>query len=82
MPGWDDTPSYEVMANSKHLKKLLTFERNNHVYKEGNQHKKRRQYKSSDCTTFVFFLQNESGAAKWPVTEEATKKFVTAFMSG
>ena len=42
------------------------------------QHRTDVQYQSSNIDTLAYWLQNDSGAAKWPATDDKIKQFVAA----
>jgi len=80
LPGWADTPSYDIFTHSAHLRCHLFFDRGRHAYKEGFQHTLKHQYKTAECQTFMFILQNPAGADKWPITESLKKEIQIAFL--
>ncbi len=67
VPGWTDTPACVRLSQSPYLQCHLSFDRGRHTYKEGFQHTLTRQYKTAECSTFIYILQNAAGAEKWPV---------------
>eukprot|EP01087_Luapelamoeba_hula_P015315 TRINITY_DN4561_c0_g1_i1.p1 TRINITY_DN4561_c0_g1~~TRINITY_DN4561_c0_g1_i1.p1 ORF type:complete len:469 (-),score=76.27 TRINITY_DN4561_c0_g1_i1:227-1633(-) len=67
VPGWDDTPAYDVMQQSPFRKVMLVLEKDKHGYRPGFQHKPGSQRSISYATTFVFVLQNRNGALQWPL---------------
>jgi hypothetical protein len=73
VPGWDDDTceSYRLTISSPFLTSHLVFDARDHYYKNGMQHKMEgsKMYQPSSCATFVFFLQNKAGAARWPVSK-------------
>jgi SAM-dependent methyltransferase len=77
VPGWDDDDcqSYQITTGSKYLRAFLTWDKMSHQYKSGVQYKMddSTRYKDSRVNTFVFIMQNDAGAKKWPVTEQKKK---------
>jgi len=60
------------MTNSRFLrpnpKFVLRLEKKKHAYRPGMQHRTDHAEQPSNVDTLVFFLQNDKGAARWPVT--------------
>jgi len=85
VPGWDDDSckSYQLTTGSPFLKGQLRLHEKDHFYKNGMQHRMQGQqmYQQSRCATFLFFLQNEAGAARWPVTQRRLDELRHAFCS-
>lgn len=85
VPGWDDESceSYLLTTKSKFLRRQLTFQKRDHYYKNGMQHRMQGSdmYQPSTCSTFVFFLQNDAGAAKWPICQRGVNALRDAFMT-
>jgi hypothetical protein len=80
-PGWDDTAGYDLLLSSRFMRKLLVFDKNDHYYKEGLQHRVTSDvYRMSGARSFVFFVQTDAAMKKWPCTPEAIQEFKTAFM--
>jgi hypothetical protein len=77
VPGWcdDACKSFHLMNESIYnrgptKRYYLILERAKHNYRPGMQHRSQHEEQASNVNTFVFFLQNDLGAAKWPVTKE------------
>jgi hypothetical protein len=74
VPGWDDDKcvSYQIMFNSCFCRPFtnykLILEAKRHNYRPGMQQRAQRDEQASNVVTFVFFLQNDAGAKKWPIT--------------
>jgi hypothetical protein len=72
VPAWTDCEGIDIMTNSKFLrpkpKFVLKLEKKEHDYRPGMQHRSQHSQQASNVATFVFFLQNDLGAKKWPVT--------------
>ena len=80
VPNWDDDKceSYQLAMASAFCRGKLVLPKRRHQYKPGMQHRTDTQYQSSNIDTLLYFLQNDAGAAKWAVTDEKLKQFVTA----
>jgi hypothetical protein len=72
VPAWTDCEGITVMTNSKflkpHPKYVLRLEKRKHNYRPGMQHRATHEEQPSNVDTLVFFLQNNAGAKRWPVT--------------
>ena len=74
VPGWDDDTcvSYQIMFNSDFCRPQrqykLVLAAKQHNYHPGMQQREMRDEQPSKVNTFVFFLQNDAGAKKWPIT--------------
>ena len=72
VPAWMDCEGIIVMTNSAYLrphpKYVLRLEKRKHNYRPGMQHRTTHEEQPSNVDTLVFFLQNNAGAKKWPVT--------------
>ncbi len=80
-PGWDDCVAYDLLLTSRFLRKLLIFEKGDHFYKEGLQHRATSKlYRRAQARTFVLWMQTDAAANKWPTSEEKIEEFKTAFM--
>jgi hypothetical protein len=85
VPGWNDTPSFYSMSNSKFnacpskYGKYLLFKKNDHSYHDGAQHRSNIRHRASGADSFVFFLQNETAKSKWPVTERLVEEISRQF---
>ena len=81
VPGWDDDDcrSFHLMKDSTFNRGprknyYLILERSRHKYRPGMQHRMKHEEQVSNCKTFLFFLQNELGTKKWPVTKERLRQ--------
>lgn len=74
VPGWDDEGcvSHGIMSTSAFARPYpgykLTLPAKEHNYRPGMQQRSTRDEQPSNVATFVFFLQNASGAETWPIT--------------
>ena len=72
VPAWKDCLGIDIMTNSKHLrphpKYVLCLEKKKHNYRPGMQHRTEHAEQPSNVDTLVFFLQNDAGARRWPVS--------------
>ena len=81
-PGWDDTPAYDFLMTSRFMRQLIVFEKGDHSYKEGLQHRVTKAvYRQSKARSFVFWMQTDAAVQKWPCTEANLKEFKQAFMA-
>ena len=82
MPGWEDTPAFDVLMNSTFKVHHQIFEKNTHVYTKGFHYKLPPGTSSTVAysKTFVFFLQNSEGSKQWPVTKEFISEFTKSFL--
>ena len=80
-PGWDDSEFYASATSSPFLTGRLSLQSHNHFYKNGMQHRlpRRNRYRKSEFPSFVFFLQNDAGASRWPVTSTKLNLLRKAF---
>jgi hypothetical protein len=81
-PAWDDSEFYTFIATSPYLTGRLNLESNEHFYKYGMQHRlpKGKRHRKAEFSSFIFFLQNEAGASRWPVTNGKLSVLRQAFM--
>jgi hypothetical protein len=74
VPAWTDCEGIDVMTNSRFLrpksKYVLRLEKRKHNYRPGMQHRTTHEEQPSNVDTFVFFLQNNAGSRRWPLTVE------------
>lgn len=72
VPAWTDCLGIKTMTNSQflrpHAKYVLRLEKKKHNYRPGMQHRTDHVEQPSNVDTLVFFLQNDAGARRWPVT--------------
>ena len=74
VPGWDDDGcvSYRIMSSSEFARPYtgykLILPAKEHNYRPGMQQRSTHDEQPSNVVTFVFFLQNASGAEKWLIT--------------
>jgi len=71
VPGWIGGESFTTLSESTHRRCCLSFDKGCHVYKEGFQYRLDRQHTIPEFLSFIFVLQNEAGAHKWPVGNDA-----------
>jgi hypothetical protein len=74
VPAWVDSDGVILMTNSRFLRPRPTYVlrllKKKHTYRPGMQHRTSHAEQPSNVDTLVFFLQNDSGAKTWPVSEE------------
>jgi hypothetical protein len=78
--GWQDTPAYDILTQSPYFRKLLIFEKDDHVYKEGYQHRAKTTFRKSEAKSNVLFVQTDAAAEKWPCTPDVINGFKQSFM--
>lgn len=83
VPGWSDTPSFYMMRDSVFNRcpngKYLLYEKHDHAYQDGFQHKTNLEHRTSLADSFVFFLQNEAAAMKWAITQQVIDRIDQEF---
>lgn len=71
VPAWADCAGVIQMTDSiftrPHRGYRLVLEKKKHDYRPGMQHRTGHSHQQSNVDTFVFFLQNDAGAKRWPV---------------
>eukprot|EP00456_Euglypha_rotunda_P014811 TRINITY_DN14700_c0_g1_i3.p1 TRINITY_DN14700_c0_g1~~TRINITY_DN14700_c0_g1_i3.p1 ORF type:complete len:258 (+),score=26.61 TRINITY_DN14700_c0_g1_i3:138-911(+) len=78
-PGWDDTPAFDILNKSPFNRKLIRFEKQDHCYKDGFQHRSAVVYRRSAAKSMVFFMQSDAACKKWPCNEENINLFEDVF---
>ena len=71
VPGWLEDEGYRLMSSCQYIKAHWMIAQQEHGFCDGAQHQRRDRYRSSPYDTAVFVLQNDAGAAKWPITRGA-----------
>ena len=66
---------HKIMDISIFNRKTVLIKGNQHAFVVGDQHTAASRYFNLPFNTQVYFLQNESGAVTWPVTEEKLNNF-------
>eukprot|EP00743_Colponemidia_sp_Colp-15_P006368 GILK01006854.1.p1 GENE.GILK01006854.1~~GILK01006854.1.p1 ORF type:complete len:453 (-),score=67.01 GILK01006854.1:276-1598(-) len=79
LPAWDDTPAYAHLLASPFYNRTVVFRKRKHVYIDGFQHRAKNQIRQSQADSFVVFLQNDAGAAKWPISDMFLRELQSAF---
>ena len=86
VPAWYDCAGVKQMTASRFLRPqarhVLVLEKKKHAYRPGMQHRAGHEEQPSNVDTLVFFLQNELGAARWPVTLALSEDLRRAVMLG
>ena len=84
VPAWTDCEGIDVMTNSRFLrpksKYVLRLEKRKHNYRPGMQHRTTHEEQPSNVDTFVFFLQNNAGSRRWPLTVEKIESLKTRLL--
>ena len=67
--------------SSRFMRALIVFESSDHSYKDGLQHRVTSGlYRVSRARSFVFFMQTDAAAERWPASTEALDEFKRSFM--
>eukprot|EP01038_Epipyxis_sp_PR26KG_P014659 gene14659-19694_t len=78
VPAWVDCEGVILMSSTKygrpHQGFRLVLEKKQHNYRPGMQHRTAHDEQPSNVDTLVFFIQNDLGAEKWPVTLNDTEE--------
>eukprot|EP00941_MAST-03F_sp_MAST-3F-sp1_P002922 g2922.t1 len=70
IPTWEDCRGHQLLAESKFLRARVTLDQKSHGYCEGAQHiRSVSSFRVATQATSIFFVQNEKGAKKWPITD-------------
>ncbi len=76
-PGWSDTPGFEVLKESRFLRKLKYLRKQDHTYLPGYQHLPNREGQAfTYADSFIIVLQNDAGALKWPVDDAGMEELL------
>ena len=82
VPGWKESEAFQRLKASKWNKKSLPIAQKDHGFCDGAAHQRRDRYRISPYDTFFFFLQNDTAASKWPLTEIAINELRSAMACG
>ena len=66
VPGWTDSPAFQHLVRSPHLRGRLVIAAADHGFVDGAQHSRRDRHRASPYDTACFFLQNDQGFKTWP----------------
>ena len=69
VPAWNEVEFYQQLESNPHKRGQLSISADGHVFCDGAQHQKKpwELHRPSSFATAVFILQNDKGAAEWPV---------------
>jgi hypothetical protein len=79
VPRWPEVVAWKRVQQSKFRKGGFTVKATDHGFCNGAQHESKDRYRPSSFDTEVVFLQNPSGATRWPVTAELEDELRNAF---
>ena len=79
VPGWLEDPGWRRLQASPYRRRLVLLSRADHGFVDGAQHQRQDRYRPSPFDTGVFLLQNDAGAAAWPLSAEAEAELRAAF---
>lgn len=81
IPAWmdDNCNAFQIMTHTDMARPsrgdFIKLDKFKHNYCPGMQHRQPFQEQTSKSATLIFFLQNEAGSRKWPVTYELFSQF-------
>lgn len=84
VPAWQESQGWQALSNASSLIHHLFLSQKDdvHYYCEGTQHRRLKgRYRVASFDTSVFFMQNQAGKKKWPITEEMLQQLKDAFGS-
>lgn len=70
VPGWLDDPAIIRLSQSSWKTAHYTIARIDHGFCDGAQHQRMDRYRESPFDTFIYILQNTSGATAFPTTPQ------------
>jgi hypothetical protein len=74
VPAWTNCHAIDLMTDSRFHRprpgSQVVLPRKQHDYRPGMQHRTEFAQQTSYIDTLLFFLQNDLGAAKWPVNDK------------
>jgi hypothetical protein len=79
VPSWPEVVAWKRLQKSKWRYAGFTVAAADHGFCNGAQHESRDRYRPSSFATEMIFLQNEAGAARWPVTADIETEIRNAF---
>ena len=81
VPAWCEDAHWPRLLNSNFNKGYFIVAATEHSYCDGRQHGSSidERYRPAPFDTAVFFLQNEEGAKKWPLTSRSKAELIEAF---
>ena len=79
VPDWGGGSSAaQALRESPFLRASVTIPAADHVFVDGAQHRVRDRHRPSSWDTAVLLLQNDAGAAKWPLDTKTLARVVRA----
>ena len=79
VPDWGGGSSAaQALRESPFLRANVTIPAADHVFVDGAQHRVRDRHRPSSWDTAVLLLQNDAGAAKWPLDTKTLARVVRA----
>ena len=70
VPHWPEKPAWQKLANSAYARRAIKLDAGKHGFVAGGQHLRPDRVTPSAAATSLFFLQNDAGAQRWPVTKD------------
>ena len=82
VPHWPDAACWRRLATSAYATRTLTLAAKTHGFVAGGSHARVHRVTPSAADTTVVFMQNESGAKKWKVTDARERAVREGFRGG
>ena len=79
-PHWPEKDCWRRVHTSRFNRRHHVIDKFAHGYFEGSQHNRSNRYRTANFDSSCFFLQNDAGAEKWPVTQEKLRRLSLAFV--
>lgn len=78
VPDWGGQSAAQALRESPFLRANVTIPAADHVFVDGAQHRVRDRHRPSSWDTAVLLLQNDAGAAKWPLDTKTLDRVARA----
>jgi len=79
LSNWEDAAGFISLNRSPYMRQTAVVPSTEHAYITGSQHVDSQHVFKAVHATRVFFLQNDEGQSKWPVTPEKIHKLLASF---
>ena len=81
VPAWVEDPHWDLLTSSRFNRGHFTVAAAEHSYCDGGQHENSiiQDFRPAPFDTAVFFLQNDAGSEKWPLSVESEARLRSAF---
>merc|ERR1719321_2450365 len=74
--------AWEKLKNHPMLRSQVLLSDRDHGFLDGSQHMRKDRNRQAQHSTSIFFLQNEAGMKKWPVSKNLVGALKAAFAKG